>query len=202
MATNFFSDFPALSYSLDDNSTRQVVTDIFRRIVLTEEFKNNSSYFEKYEVLHSETPEELSFRFYGTTELHWLILMVNDVIDPRFDWPQSEENLFNITSKKYGGDDNVFVVNRALDRKGYQTETFFLLTEDSTHKKPIRLLYEPSPDNPIRQPIPYATSEKINQFESNYEVEQKLNEERRTLKILKPEIVDQIVTNYKNLLQQ
>ena len=202
MATNFFASFPKISYTLDDYDSEQVVVDIFKRVIISKEYQENSSYYETYEVLHGETPEDISYRFYGTQNLHWLVLMVNNVIDPRFEWPLSEENLFKIVSSKYGSDQNVFTINRAKDAKGYQVETFFILAEDSTHKDPIRLLFENNDIDTINTPIAYKESNTIVQFESNFEVEQNKNEGYRSIKLLKPEIVQEVLTNYKKLMQK
>ena len=127
MATNFFENFPRIAYTLDDGETEQVVKDIFKRAILSKEFQNNNSYYETYEILGGETPEQLSFRFYGTPELHWLILLTNNIIDPRFEWPLSEDNLIKQTQDKYGSERDIFTVNRAINAKGYQVETFFIL---------------------------------------------------------------------------
>ena len=202
MATNLFGDFPRISYTLDDYDSEQVVVDIFKRVVLSKEFKENTSYYFEYEVLHGETPEELSYRFYGTQNLHWLILMVNDVIDPRFNWPVSEENLFKIVSDKYGKDKNVFTINRATNAKGYQVETFFILSEESTHKEPVRLLFEDNDPDSINTPIEYLESNTIVQFESNFEIEQNKNESYRMIRIMKPEFVQDILTNFKTIITQ
>lgn len=202
MATNLFVDFPRISYTLDDYESEQVVVDIFKRVVLSKEFKENTSYYFEYEVLHGETPEELSYRFYGTQNLHWLILMVNDVIDPRFNWPVSEENLFKIVSDRYGADKNVFTINRALNAKGYQVETFFILAEESTHKEPIRLLFEDNDPDSINTPIAYQNSNTIVQFESNFEIEQNKNESYRMVRIMKPDFVQDVLTNFKTIITQ
>lgn len=202
MATDFFEDFPQIAYTLDNRETEQVVTDIFKRVVLTEEFKNNSAFFETYEVLGGETPDEVSHRFYGTTKLHWLILLVNDIVDPRFEWPVSDEDLRRVVSGKYGGDSSIFTTNRAKNTNNRQVETFFLLTEDSTHKNPVRLTFQSTDINSTNQPVAYANSASIFRFESNYEVEQIQNENYRQIKVLKPEIVNEIAVNYKTLINQ
>ena len=202
MATNFFEDFPKIAYSLDNGETEQVVVDIFKRVILSKEYRENSLFYEKYEIAHGETPEEVSFKFYGTPSLHWLILMVNDIIDPRFEWPISEEVLIRQVDAKYGGEKNIFSSNRAKDAKGFQVETFFVLTEESTHKEPSRLLFEFVDEDTPNTPIPFAISETIADFESNYEVEQEKNESYRNIIVLKPEIVQDILTNYKVLINQ
>jgi len=200
MAINFFSEFPKTSYTLDDYQSRQVVVDIFRRVILANEYLENSLYYEEYEVLHGETPEEVSYRFYGTTDLSWAILMFNNIIDPRFDWPVSEESLYKIVEEKYGGAQNVFTINRAKNAKGYQVETFFVLTEESTHEEPVRLLFETPDGDGINTPIGYQNSPEISDFESNYEVENQKNENTRRIKILKPEIILDIVDRYKRMI--
>jgi hypothetical protein len=202
MATNLFGDYPKISYTLDDGDSEQVVVDIFKRVILSKEFQENISYFETYEVLQGETPEDVSYRFYGTPSLHWLILMVNNVIDPRFNWPLSEDALYKNTVAKYSSDTAVFAINRALNENDNQVETFFILTEDSTHKNPKRLIINSSDSNQVDTFLAYKTSEEINRFESNYEVEQNKNESYRNIKILKADIVDDILTNYKNVLAQ
>lgn len=200
MAINFFSEFPRTSYTLDDYQSRQVVVDIFRRVILSKEYFENSLYYEEYEVLHGETPEEVSYRFYGTTDLSWAILMVNNIVDPRFEWPISEESLYKVVEDRYGGAQNVFTINRAVDAKGYQVETFFVLTEDSTHEEPVRLLFENPGEDNINTPIAYQDSSLISQFESNFEVESQKNESKRRIKILKPEIMLEVVGRFKRMI--
>ena len=165
MAINFFSTFPRTGYTLDDYASQQVVVDIFKRVIFSKEYQENSSYYEKYEVLYGETPEEISYRFYGTTSYHWLVLMVNDITDPRFDWPLSEQVLTDLVESKYGSKQNIFATNRAKNAKGYQVETFFVLTEESSHKEPQRLLYESNDPESINTAIAYDASEDISYFE-------------------------------------
>jgi hypothetical protein len=201
MAIDFFSDFPKIAYSLDDNATQQVVVDVLKRVIIQKEYQENAAYYEEYDVKHGETPEEVSFRFYGTTSLHWLILMVNNIIDPRFGWPISEENLIKQVESKYGGENNIFTLNRAKNAKGYQVETFFILSEESTHKDPVRIVYEGISDN-INTPVIYQESLTIANYESNYEVESQKHEKIRSIKIIKPEIVQDIVINFKQLISK
>lgn len=198
--SRLFDDFPQITYSLDDGKSVQIITDVLRRVVLAEEFKNNTAFFEDYEVLEGETPEDVSYRFYGTQNLHWLILMANDIINPRFEWPLTGEQMFKQASKIYGGDTSVYSTNRAKNFKGYVVETFFLLTEESTHKNPVRLCYNTADENQTKEPIAYAESDIIDDFESNFEVEVSENETYRNLRVLKPEIIADVITEYKKLV--
>jgi hypothetical protein len=103
---------------------------------------------------------------------------------------------------KYGSDKNVFTINNAKNAKGYQVETFFILSEESTHKDPIRILFEDNDPDSINTPIAYQNSDAIVQFESNFEVEQNKNESYRMIRIMKPEFVQDILTNFKTIIAQ
>ena len=98
----FFEKFPYLYYTLDDKNTYQIVPDILRRIKLSEELKNNNAFFDQYDIRDGETPEMLADKFYGNPMLHWVILLANDIIDPRFDWPLDYYNLVEFCKGKYG----------------------------------------------------------------------------------------------------
>ena len=53
-------------------------------------------------MIDGETPEIVADKFYNDSELYWIILMANEMIDPRFDWPLSYVNLLNYVDNKYG----------------------------------------------------------------------------------------------------
>jgi len=200
MATDFFQSFPLLSYTLDDSDSTQVVVDIFRRAILSKEFLDNNSYFETVDVQDGESPEELAFRYYGSQNLHWLILLTNNIIDPRFNWPLSSDDLYKLVVSKYGTEKDVFTINRAVNTKGYQVETFFVLTEDSTHKKPKRLLLDLVDTEPINIPISYQESAIGTDFQSNYEIELAKNEANRKVQLLRISVVEEVMAGYKSSL--
>ena len=97
----YFEKFPKTLYSLDNIATVQVVTNILQRVVLTQELQDNFGVFDEYDVTDSDTPENLAFQLYGDSEFHWLILHFNNIIDPRFDWPQTTNNLVKYVEGKY-----------------------------------------------------------------------------------------------------
>jgi len=97
----YFKSFPYTFYSLDDTSTVQVVTNITNRVTLSDEVKTNLGLYDEYDVKDGETPELVANKFYNNSELHWLILHYNDIIDPRFDWPLDTNNLNRQVTAKY-----------------------------------------------------------------------------------------------------
>jgi len=107
----YFEKFPQTLYSLDDRTSVQVVTNILQRVIIKDTIKNNLSLFDEYDIIDGETPEIVAHKFYNNAGYHWLILHMNDIIDPRFDWPLSTRMLNQYIQSKY---------NDALDIHHYE----------------------------------------------------------------------------------
>jgi uncharacterized protein YkvS len=97
----YFSVFPQTLYSNDDRKTVKVITNILLRTVLTDKLKESFAAFDEYDVRDGDTPEILAFKLYGDSQLHWIILMFNDIFDPMFGWPLESRNLYNFVEGKY-----------------------------------------------------------------------------------------------------
>ena len=37
-----------------------------------------------------EKPEDIAFKWFGDAELHWVILMTNNVTDRYYEWPMND----------------------------------------------------------------------------------------------------------------
>ena len=97
----YFEKLPKTFYTLDNLATIQVVTNILQRVILTQELQDNFSVYDEYDITDSDTPEILAFKLYGDSELHWIILHFNNILDPRFDFPQTTNNLVKYVEGKY-----------------------------------------------------------------------------------------------------
>lgn len=97
----YFMKFPLMGYTANNNIDFDVVTDITKRVALSEAIKENFSVYDEYDIKDGETPELVSYRFYNTTEYHWVVLMLNNIIDPRFEWVMSQDNLMRYCQTKY-----------------------------------------------------------------------------------------------------
>jgi hypothetical protein len=100
--SKYFENFPLISYSLDNGVTSFVMTDFFRRVKADANSILGSSAYYEYQLADGDTPEILAHKLYGDPNLHWVILITNETIDPRFDWAQTQNSLTNYIRDKYG----------------------------------------------------------------------------------------------------
>ena len=97
----YFKNMPNIVYPLGDVEDQVVIKDIFRRVASRNKLINNFE-LEKYTIQDGDTPENIAYRYYGNTQYFWVILLVNDIIDPREDWPKTGVELSDYTALKYG----------------------------------------------------------------------------------------------------
>ena len=125
----YFEKFPQTFYTLDNRSSVQVVTNIALRIKLTDELVNNIAVYDQYDIKDGDTPETLAFELYGDTNLHWVILHANEILDPRFDWVLSTNDLYEFAQGKY---DRVNGVHHYEDSSGNEINGNLILTVNTT----------------------------------------------------------------------
>jgi hypothetical protein len=99
---SYFSKFPKITYDMKGDSVRKLLPDILRRVKLRTTIKSGGMLFDKYDVKEGERPEDVAFKWFGDPELHWIILMTNNVTDRYYDWPMNQVQFAEYLTDKYG----------------------------------------------------------------------------------------------------
>lgn len=98
---SYFKHFPIINFSLDDGVTSFQIADIFRRVKAVDNNIDTSLLYDKYDIREGETPEIVADKFYNNSANHWVILLTNGIVDPRYDWPLGNEQLLAYIKRKY-----------------------------------------------------------------------------------------------------
>ena len=105
--SKYFSKFPKTYYTLQASPYGlDAVTNIISRFSLEQSFKDNTSIYEKYNVQESDTPEIIAFKLYGSSERHWIVLAMNNIVDAQFDWPLDYRTFISVIDSKYTANAN------------------------------------------------------------------------------------------------
>jgi hypothetical protein len=101
---SYFSFFPVTSVVLDGEKLEiKQVKNILVRAKFSNYLKEKEGLYSPYRIKENDRPDTLAHRFYGKSDLHWLILLFNEIIDPYFDWPLNDRALNNYIQQKYSG---------------------------------------------------------------------------------------------------
>lgn len=99
----YFASFPVTTYDINNRKQEyQMVTDILFRTRLLEQVLNNSASYYNYSVKDGETPEIVADKYYGDPYAEWIVMYANNVIDPRYDWLMSYDQMQKYLVEKYG----------------------------------------------------------------------------------------------------
>jgi hypothetical protein len=104
---SYFNKFPLMSYDIKGDKVRKLMPDILRRVKLRALIKSGGMLFDKYDVKEGEKPEDVAFKWFGDPELHWVILMTNNVTDRYYDWPMNQAQFAEYLDDKYSNPDAI-----------------------------------------------------------------------------------------------
>lgn len=99
--SDYFKPFDNIVYA------NKKIVDITKRADIIPQLKNTVALYFYYIVEDDNRPEDVAFKVYGDENLYWIILMINDVINPYTDWIMSDSNLTKYCQEKYSDIDAV-----------------------------------------------------------------------------------------------
>lgn len=187
--SEYFHKFPLITYDFaisGESPQRYVVTDIIRRVKISNTDIKSGGAFDIYTIVEGDTPEIVSDKYYGTPFYHWLILMVNDIIYGLEGFPKSQYDLDQYCITKYGSA-GVNAVHHYEDTDGNEVNSIISGNSLSIFD-PVTLTWNAVP---ISSYVPVT----------NYEYEEFLNENKRTIYLLKPIYVNPIITEIDRLMR-
>ena len=103
----YFDKFPLMTYDMKNNNVYKLLPNILKRVKLRAAIKSGVFLFDKYDVPMGDKPEDVAFKFYGDAELHWVILMTNNVTDRYYQWPMTQPQFQEFIEDKYDNPDGI-----------------------------------------------------------------------------------------------
>ena len=171
----FDDNFPVIPYDSVGDYKFKDVTNLLRRVALRAKVKTSTLLYDTYDVKNGETPESLADKLYGDSELHWIIMLINDITDRYHEWPMSEAQFSQYLKDKYSNPDAVH--HYEISQESGDTDIKINIGTSNAD---------------------YPTATLI----TNYEYEQKLQDNRRKIRLLDPSFISQFVTEYKSLMSE
>ena len=169
----YFEQFPLIPYdSLGDGNPKDV-TNLLRRVKVRSKIRDNAAVFDTYTVKEGETPEMIADRLYNDVQLHWVVLLFNDITDRYSQWPMTT------------GAFNKYVADKYTNISGIH---HYEITETSGDKLLKIDVGTVNTDYPSATPI------------TNYEHEVAEQDKLRQIKLLDPQFVDAFVAEFKTLV--
>ena len=101
---NYFRNLPRVGYDINGTGKDSFVsvTNIMKRVKFKPSVLEDISNYYPYFVKEGERPDIIANDQYGNIGYAYLILLVNDIYDPNFDWPLNSQVFEKFIINKYG----------------------------------------------------------------------------------------------------
>ena len=183
----YFREIPDVQYQsfLNDRTSTQdylTVKNFFRRVKLRDDLQSIFTVFNKYTIPDGARPDTVADDLYQDSTLDWVVLIVAGIINVRNQWPLSDKDLYNFVEDKYG-------TQEMYSTRSYETtlvvdsENRLILPAGLTVDQNFKI---PDPTNPLLELNPVRSI-------SNYEYEVLRNNKKRSIYILKPQYLQQVL---------
>ena len=174
----YFDRFPMMAYDVKGNEQYKLLPNILKRVKLRTGIRSGSFLFDNYDVTDGERPEDIAFKLYGDAELHWVVLMTNNVTDRYYQWPLSAPQFAEHLTDKYGAGNEDAVHHYEKTQDSGPTSS-----RDNSH------LVECNSDDGDPSII------------SNRDYEYRKQDEYRQIRLLDPQFLDTFVEEFENLIR-
>jgi hypothetical protein len=139
------------------------------------EYKPYTDLYSSYTILDGDTPQSLALKYYSSASYHWVIMMFNEIHNPYFEWPIDAFTLKNICIDKYG-EDVMYMTRHIVDYDGDIVGEVKIFDKSYTWIPPEIM--------PNTIPISF------------YDYEEELNDAKREIHILRPELLGDFVKQF------
>jgi len=178
---SYFTQFPLMAYDVAGDKNYKLLPNILKRVKLRSGLRSGAFLFDAYDVKDGENPEDIAYKWFGDAQLHWVILMTNNITDRYYQWPLTQPQFQEHLTDKYG-----------------------VGNEDAVHHYEI-----PQSSGPTSASGPgdYSHMVECNSDEDNPSIitnrqyEQRLQDKYRAIRLLDPQFLDTFVEEFENLIR-
>ena len=198
--SNYFNLIPDFEYvsRLPDAKISDYITvkNLFRSVILREDIFSNLTFFTKYSIKGDDRPDNVANKIYADSTLDWLILLANNITHIPSEWPMSQNDFDRFLLKKYDNDYD------KLYNGVHHHETIEVKNSNDVTIVPAGL--EVSSDF-TQTYYDYfiggmTTANNITRPVTNYQYEEKLENAKRQIYILKTEYISVVVDDVEDIM--
>ena len=197
--SNYFNLVPNFEYvsRLPDAKISDYITvkNLFKRVFLREDIYQNLTFFKKYSVIGDDRPDNVAAEVYEDSTLDWLVLLTNNIVNVQNEWPlpQNDFNRHLLDTynddydKIYNGVHHYETIEVKDSNKVVIVPEGLEVSEDFSTTYYDYFIGGLTTANNITRPI------------TNYQYEEKIENKKREIFILKPEYISVVMDDIDDI---
>ena len=202
---SILTDFLYVNRTVDGRSEGDysVVKNFFKRAKLRDDIFQDLAFFTKYIVIGDDRPDTVATKIYDDPTLDWVVLLSNNIVSIQSEWPLGQAAFNTYVTEKYGDETTLYSGIHHYESREVKANDGTIIIPSGARVsvgQSVSFFDENSSQQIIRTDVAMPVT--------NYMFEEKLNDEKRNIFILKPiylnilfDDIDQIMRNKKGSTQ-
>jgi len=200
MATPYFRNLPDFEYvNRTSNATNisdyTTVKNLFKKGKLREDIFQDIAFFEKYQIIGDDRPDNVANEVYGNPILDWVILLSNNVINIQTEWPMTQATFDAYLLEKYGDYDTLYNGIHHYESSEVKNGRGIVVFPKGVRVSAAQSVsfYDFDSDQQF-------TFDNISNPITNYEYEEKINNDKRNIFVLKPSYLNIVFDDLEEMM--
>ena len=190
----YFRNVPDFEYVSRTADTKQIseyqkVKNLFKRGKLKNDIFNDLTYFTKYQIVGDDRPDNVAFDIYEDETLDWVILLSNNITNIQTEWPLDHQSFYNFLIDKYGSEEQIHAVHH------YETQEVRNTAKTVIVPKGLKVPQNYSIEFYDADLESYTTMSNITTEITNYTYENKIEDDKRNIYVLKADYLNVILND-------
>jgi hypothetical protein len=201
MSKPYFRQVPNFEYISRNKEEKQIsnydnVKNLFKRGKLREDIFGDLSFFTKYQVVGDERPDNVAYKFYNESTLDWVVLLSNNILNIQTEWPMTQYTFDKYLLEKYGDYNTLY--NGAHHYEVIEdiktTQGITIIPKGTKVDSGYSVTYY---DSGLQTEV---TKSNISNVITNYDYENKIQEDKRGIFILKARYLNVLFNDMDNIM--
>ena len=171
------------------------VKNLFKKGKLREDIFQDTTFFTKYTIYGDDRPDTVANEVYGDSNLDWIVLLSNNIINIQSEWPMSQADFNTYLSEKYEDDTTLYSGVHHYEANQVETSEGIVIIPSGMRVG-------------VAQSVTYfdfwrnqqVTVTDIALPVTNYTYEEKINNDKREIYLLKPQYLNIVFDDMEEMM--
>ncbi len=197
--SSYFRNIPDFEYVSRESNSKKIsdyrkVKNLFRRGKLKNDIFKDLTKFTKYKIVGDDRPDNVAFEMYGDETLDWIVLLSNNITNIQTEWPLDHQSFYNFLIDKYGSEEQIHAVHHYETTEVRNTDKTIIVPAGLEVPKNYSIEFY---DSRLETT---TTVSNITTEITNYTYENKIEDEKRNIFVLKPNYVNLILNDMEDAM--
>ncbi len=197
---NYFNYIPDFDYVSRLPKAQSIsdylrVKNLFKRTKISQQVFDDLTYLTKYQIIADERPDNIAFSVYGDSNLDWMVMLANNITNLQDEWPLEEEAFYRFLLSKYTSEAGIEKVHHYETQQVSDSKGRIIVPKGLQVPSDYSVTYFDSGTG--TEQIANLITDEV----TNKEYEEKLQDEKRNIFLIKPKFTGVIIEEMQRVME-